>query len=627
LKICFVDSSTSNAYPGDLYDALIAELTTLGVESFRASDLFPPLQQGLVYAVIPNEFFENTPDKSHPSQAQLDQTIALSLAPPGLLTYDYDFERGLQMGAIMDVSPVGVNDLRRRGVDARRLTLGWTAAWDNYDASRERSIDVLSYNGGSRRRDLVIGSYAPVLWRHAAWIQRPPKPLQATRQPDWAFGTADRELIGRAKLMLNMRHQSPVYFDWPMAIQAICSGTLWVSEHGAGHAPLVAGEHFFGGDAGNLALMAEGLLRDPDRIASVTADAYELLRSEVLLATGAQQLAETAEDVAAKTVSKRGPNIHEARQPDFTDRFTEGDLATHDPDKLRVQTDSVQVRSAKKVQALAAMAERREQAREQAVAAGLDPYGTPEVHRSPAHDKAKPRVTVCIPLYNHAEEVAEALDSIAGQDFDAFDVLIHDDCSTDDSANRVVEFSEAHPELPLRLVRRSVNAGLPAGRNRMLDLARGEYVLMLDSDNELYPPCITRLAQALDDDPGALFAYPILDIRLDGKPDGLMSAQFWDPAEMADNNPVDAFAMFRRKRLIEFGGYVEDLVLHGWEDYDLYCRCAELGERGQHVPQILARYRRADNSMLSVTNLETESMYARLKERNPTVFKDRLAVR
>ncbi|MBI5105948.1 MAG: hypothetical protein HZB46_13390, partial [Solirubrobacterales bacterium] len=159
---------------------------------------------------------------------------------------------------------------------------------------------------------------------------------------------------------------------------------------------------------------------------------------------------------------------------------------------------------------------------------------------------------------------------------------------------------------------------LPAGRNTMVGLARAPYVLMLDADNELLPPAARRLAAALDADPDALFAYPILAAHRDGAPDGLLSTLPWDPALLKAYNPIDALALLRRDALAELGGYTTDIRLHGWEDYDLWCRIAERGGRGVHVAQLLARYRRsAGGSMLSLTDLDTAEMRAILRERYP----------
>jgi hypothetical protein len=119
---------------------------------------------------------------------------------------------------------------------------------------------------------------------------------------------------------------------------------------------------------------------------------------------------------------------------------------------------------------------------------------------------------------------------------------------------------------------------------------------MLDADNEIYPETLGRLVAALDADPDAMFAYPILAVYEAGEPADLLSTHAWDPELFRDDNFIDAMALIRRRELRELGGYAEDPRLLGWEDYDLWCRTAESGRYGVHVPEILAGYRRSAHS-------------------------------
>jgi hypothetical protein len=150
---------------------------------------------------------------------------------------------------------------------------------------------------------------------------------------------------------------------------------------------------------------------------------------------------------------------------------------------------------------------------------------------------------------------------------------------------------------------------------------------MLDADNALLPPCAERLAAALDADPDAVFAYPTIAAHTDGRPAGLLSSLAWDPELLPALNPIDALALVRADWLERLGGYVDDLGLFGWEDWDLWCAVAEAGRHGVHVPQMLARYRRAPGSMLATTDLDQEAKRARLAARHPRLFGTGAAVR
>jgi GT2 family glycosyltransferase len=149
-------------------------------------------------------------------------------------------------------------------------------------------------------------------------------------------------------------------------------------------------------------------------------------------------------------------------------------------------------------------------------------------------------------------------------------------------------------------------------------------VLFLDADNELFPNCLDRLVAALDADPGAAFAYGILQKFDEHGPKGLLGVPGWDPRRLRVTNYIDALAMVRRSVLDEVGCFDTDVSLYGWEDYDLWCRIAEGGGRATHVKEIVARYRAAPGSMIALTNLDREGPRAALAERYPKLFGGRL---
>jgi GT2 family glycosyltransferase len=243
------------------------------------------------------------------------------------------------------------------------------------------------------------------------------------------------------------------------------------------------------------------------------------------------------------------------------------------------------------------------------------------VAATPAHADAAPRVSVICPLYNHRDAVGQALASLVAQGFADWELVVCDDGSTDGSGEVVKAFIESHPALAALLVRHPVNRGLPATtRNTAISHARGQYVLALDSDNELYPDCLERLVEALDDAPDAAFAYGILEQFDRSGPVGLSGYFGWEPERLVQDNYIDALALMRRSMLAELGGYSEDRRLFGWEDYDLWCRIADRGGRAAHVPEIVARYRLAAGSTLSLTNLSTREAREAIAEHCPSLY-------
>ncbi|MBS1159861.1 MAG: hypothetical protein H6R15_2280 [Proteobacteria bacterium] len=106
--------------------------------------------------------------------------------------------------------------------------------------------------------------------------------------------------------------------------------------------------------------------------------------------------------------------------------------------------------------------------------------------------------SVIIPAYNAADSVATAVRSAFGQTGitpDAIEVIVVDDCSTDGTAAVLAALAAAHPEL--RRGRTPSNGGPGAARNIGLDLARGDWLLFVDSDDQLAPTALAQLQQLL----------------------------------------------------------------------------------------------------------------------------------
>lgn len=610
LRVSFSGSSGANLFMEELLDVLCAAVEEHGVSAERVTDGFADAHPDVVHVAIPHEFHATVPADRHPTAAQLAQTIALCTEQPGTTWFDRTVAHADRAGAALDISRVGVVALRAAGVAAEHLQLGWAPALDGWGGEDHapRDVELLYMGSANRRREVVLSGYADALaGREAARLMIPPHHVKTTERPDFVVGEGKRSLLARTQVLLAVRRQETRYFEWARALDAICNGAVLVIEHGAGHTPLVPGEHFVSGSAAALGELADALVADPGRQETIRQAAYAFVRERLRLVDGVAVLLATAERLRG---AAGRPRPRPLPPPPAADP-SPPDAATVDA----VVAGGLEEKLAR----LGEIKEQRQEAARALTAAGIDPTELDTVHRSPAYDRlTRPGVTVCVPAYRAAEVIGAAVASVAAQDLAEVELIVHDDASDDGTAEAATAAVTTYPGLAALVVRRRVNAGLPTGRNTMAHLSRAPYVLMLDADNELLVPAARRLAAALDADPGAAFAYPVLACHLDGEPDGLLSTLPWDPALLRHYNPIDALALLRRDHLLELGGYTTEAALHGWEDYELWCRIAERGGRGVQVPQMLARYRRSSGgSMLSLTDLDTAHMRARLRELHP----------
>lgn len=94
-------------------------------------------------------------------------------------------------------------------------------------------------------------------------------------------------------------------------------------------------------------------------------------------------------------------------------------------------------------------------------------------------------VSVITPAYNAAQYLPETIESVQRQTFTDWEMLIVDDCSTDDTYQIACRY--AWEDSRIRVIRHEKNAGVSAARNTALDAAFGEYIAFLDSDDLWLP--------------------------------------------------------------------------------------------------------------------------------------------
>lgn len=108
----------------------------------------------------------------------------------------------------------------------------------------------------------------------------------------------------------------------------------------------------------------------------------------------------------------------------------------------------------------------------------------------------KPLMTMVIPVFNGERFLASAIESVLAQDFDAYELLIVDDGSTDESCEVATSYSDPR----VRVLSNDQNRGIPETQNRALAEARGKYFGVLDQDDIACPARISRQVELLEEE-------------------------------------------------------------------------------------------------------------------------------
>jgi len=229
-------------------------------------------------------------------------------------------------------------------------------------------------------------------------------------------------------------------------------------------------------------------------------------------------------------------------------------------------------------------------------------------------------VTVAISLFNCRDYIISCLESVKSQTLNEIDLIVVDDCSTDNSLTIVADWLAKNENRfgDVLFVHHKSNRGLPYARNEAFARAHTDFVFVLDADNLLYPRCLERLLDSLKQC-DASFAYCLLEKF--GEEIGIGNTRPWDPIALQHGNSIDAMVLHRKEVWERAGGYATDMPTMGWEDFDLWFRIAEVGGWGVQIPEILARYRVRRNSMLhTITNPKADKLWAYIRAKHPESF-------
>jgi len=206
-----------------------------------------------------------------------------------------------------------------------------------------------------------------------------------------------------------------------------------------------------------------------------------------------------------------------------------------------------------------------------------------------------PLFSVLTPVYDTPLDVLAAmLRSVRAQSFDDWELCLVDDCSTEPSVLEVLA-SAQREDARIRVLRREENGGIVAASNDALAIAQGEFVALLDHDDELHPKALARVAAAIEASPEADYIYSDEDkIDRAGCPSGPFFKPGWSPERMRTQMYTCHLSVMRRRLVEEVGGF--DPEFEGSQDWDLVLKVTERARQVVHVPEVLYHWRTLETS-------------------------------
>jgi len=202
-----------------------------------------------------------------------------------------------------------------------------------------------------------------------------------------------------------------------------------------------------------------------------------------------------------------------------------------------------------------------------------------------------PLISIVIPCYNHGIYIDEAIKSVEEYKNNDYEIIIINDGSTDSFTNiRLEELKSKGYNVIFQ-----TNQGLGKTRNNGIKIAKGKYILPLDSDNKIKPEFIIKAIDVLENNSSISIVYS--DKHIFGNYNDLIKVGEFNLSFLLNENYIDACAIFRKKVWNDIGGYDETMIL-GWEDWDFWLSAIEKDFLFYYIPEPLYYYRVLENSMI-----------------------------
>ena len=214
----------------------------------------------------------------------------------------------------------------------------------------------------------------------------------------------------------------------------------------------------------------------------------------------------------------------------------------------------------------------------------------------------QPLLSVVMPVYNVPPKLLEkAIASVRSQLYPHWELCIADDASTDPEIRGVLS-KEATRDNRIKVVYREQNGHISASSNSALDLAAGEFMVLLDHDDELPEHALYHVAKLLNQHPDADLIYSDEDkITEDGQRYDPYFKPDFDPLLFLAQNMISHLGVYRTALVREIGGF--RLGFEGSQDWDLALRVVEKTSRDRihHIPRVLYHWRAVEGSTALAT--------------------------
>jgi len=228
----------------------------------------------------------------------------------------------------------------------------------------------------------------------------------------------------------------------------------------------------------------------------------------------------------------------------------------------------------------------------------------------------KPVLSIIIPCYNTESTLASTLDSVLQQEFQEWEAIIVNDGSPDNLEAVALKYVDRDSRFNYY---KKENGGLGSARNFGIKNAKGEFILPLDSDNQIEKNFALDAISIFKNDLSIGVVHG--DAEYFGEKTGIWKVEAHNLSEVLVHNYIDACAIYKKSLWEAVGGYDEKMPYQGHEDWEFWISFGSLGVKFHHLNKIAFKYYVSRDSMIrSFTKEMTQANQTYIIAKHATLF-------
>lgn len=229
--------------------------------------------------------------------------------------------------------------------------------------------------------------------------------------------------------------------------------------------------------------------------------------------------------------------------------------------------------------------------------------------------KFRPKISIITPVYNPDKQWLEScINSVINQTYDNWELCLADDNSTQPHVKEVLKYF-SQKDSRIKVVYRPQNGHISKASNSALKIATGEFIALLDHDDDLAPHALFKVVETINQNLKIDLIYSDEDkLELNGQHVDPFFKPDWSPDMLLSTNYLCHLSVIRKKLIDQIDGF--RIGYEGSQDYDLFLRITEKTKNIYHIPDILYSWRKVPGSTATTYSVKNYANLASIKALN-----------